>query len=132
MTQDVTYHAEAAVGVSLFVKRGTTDFTMVQCVADDVADIGVTHQGTQDTQLPGASAPFIAAAIDTSCKVYMEGKTCEIIIGAVIAAGDKLKPNAAGQAIKALTGEEYSAIANGAGALIGERVSCTVRYGTLP
>lgn len=132
MTQDASFVAEEDIPVSVFVKRGTGDFGMVVCGAGEVADIGVSHQGTQDTQLPGAVAPFLAALEGTSCKIYGNAKTCEVIAGAAVIAGAKLKPDANGLAIAAVATDEYSAVANNSASAINERISCTIQYGTIP
>lgn len=131
--QDPSFHAVADIPVSVFVKRDTaSDFGMKPCVAGDIADVGVSHQGTQDTQLPGTTGTPIAAIAGTSCKIYGLGKTCEVIAGAAITAGAKLKPDANAHAVAATAGDEYSAIANQTVGTAGERVSVTIHYGTTP
>ena len=127
--QDVSFVASVAVPVSIFVRRSPgTDFGMQPCVADEVADIGVSHQGSQDTLLPGHTGAIIAAEVGSSCKTYGETKTCEIFAGDTIAVGDKLKPDADGAAVPCLATEKYSAVAN-ASAVVGEKVSVTVSFG---
>jgi hypothetical protein len=127
--QDVSFVASENIPVSVFVKRTAgTDFQMSVCGAGDHADIGVSHQGSQDTALPGTATPLIAAYAGSSCKTYGPGKTCEIYAGATIAAGDKLKPDASGHAIPAVATNTYSAIAN-ADAVDGEKVSVTIQTG---
>ena len=131
--QDASFVAESDITISSFVKRVANDFGMALCGAGDRADIGVSVQGTQDTLLPGVTyTSLIAAKQGTSCKIYGNTKTCEVIAGGVIAAGAKLKPDANAHAVVAGTaGDVFSAIANSDAAAAGERVSVTVQYGVI-
>lgn len=130
--QHNSFVAEVPIPVSTFVRRSTTaDFQMRPCAAGELANIGISHEGSQDTLLPGSSttpSQQIAAAAGTSCRVYGDGETCEIFAGSAIIAGQKLKPNAVGHAIPALYGEFYSARANQS-VTAGQKVSVTIEKG---
>lgn len=126
-----SYVATVDIPVSVFVRRTPgSDFGMQPCVAGEDADIGVSHEGTQLTQLPGDTGPAIAAQTGTSCKTYGPDETCEVIAGAAINAGDKLAPDANGHAVVAAANAKYSAIANVSVANAGEKVLVTLQRGT--
>jgi hypothetical protein len=77
--------------------------------------IGVSHEGTDDAPIPGASA--YAAHLGYSCKVYGPTETCEIAVGSLaIAAGDHVAPDANSKAQPAVHGFPYVGKALAAGA----------------
>jgi hypothetical protein len=125
-----SYIAGGNILPSRFVKlEAGENNSVVQCVADDVANAGVSAEGTNTAPIPGASGN--AAEAGQSCQVYGLGEPCEVVAGATVAAGDPLKPDADGKAIKAVAGDEYSAVARSAAAA-NEKIKCVVRYGSLP
>lgn len=124
-----SYLAGADLAPSTFVKHEAgVDNTVIPCVADDVA-VGVTHEGTREAPIPGVSP--LAAAEGESCQVYGADEPCEIVAGAAISAGDRLKPDANAEAIPAIGGDEYSAIAR-TSAADGEKVKVILTRGTEP
>lgn len=113
---------------SIFVKLDpTNDHAVIPCGADDEA-VGVSHEGTREAPITGITP--LAAADGEHVAVYTDTWPCEVIAAATIVNGDRLKPNASGHAIVALTGEVFSATAR-AGAASGERCKCTVGRGTV-
>lgn len=111
---------------SVFVKlKPGTDHTVIPCVAGDVA-YGVSAEHTRSAPIP--DAPYLVAKTGEQAQVYGPGEPCEVIAAAVFAAGDLVKPDANAKAIKAVSGDNYSAVAV-AGAAIGERLKVTIRNG---
>ena len=123
--QSRNYIARADINSSVFVKRDGTDHGIQQCVADEEA-VGISHEGTREAPITGITP--LAAKNGESCQVYTLGWPCEVIAAAAVVAGDKLKPDANGQAVVAAAGERYSAIADAAAAA-GERAKVTVQSG---
>lgn len=132
--QHNSYVAAVNVPVSVFVRRATgagNDFLMQPCIANEVADLGVSHEGSQDTMLPGDSSAQLAARQGTSCRVYGLGETCLVFAGANIQRGQRLKPNVNGHAVPAAATDQFSAIANQT-VVSGQKVSVTIQFGALP
>tara|TARA_R110002111_G_scaffold248586_1_gene312362 strand:- start:108 stop:515 length:408 start_codon:yes stop_codon:yes gene_type:complete len=128
-SQNRSFIARGTILPSVFVKqKAGDDHGIIQAVADDEA-VGICYEGTRDAPVDGITP---TSAVDgESCRIYVEDEPCEVIAGATIAAGDKLKPNADAHAIPTTTaGDIYSAIA-AAGAVAGQRCKCTVRRGTV-
>jgi hypothetical protein len=81
--------------------------------------IGVSHEGTDDAPIPGASA--LAAHSGYSCRVYGPGETCEIDVGSIaIVAGERVAPDANSKAQPAVHGYGAVGIALAAGAASGK------------
>jgi len=131
MSQTASYVANADItSPSVFVKLlAGSDHRIVICGADDIAE-GVLHESTTEAAIPGITTK--AAEAGKSTRVYGIGENCEVLAGAACAAGDFLKPDAAGKAIPATTGENYSAKCRGGAAAANERVQCTVEHGQMP
>jgi hypothetical protein len=125
-SQASSFIARGDVGPSLFVKQDVTnDHSIVVAGAGDEA-IGVSHEGTREAPVTGITP--LAAKAGESCMVYTDTFPCEVIAGGTIVRGDKLAPNALGQAVAAGAGQIYSAIAR-ASAAAGEKVKATVQRG---
>lgn len=127
-----SYIAGADISPSRFVKLNG-EHQVIQCVAGDAA-IGVSHEGSREPPIPGVTP--LAAKSGESCHVYGADEPCEVIAGGTVAAGDPLKPDAEGKAVKAIVGGEtagtvipYSAIAR-SGAVAGEKLKITLTRGT--
>lgn len=135
--QSPSFIARGDIPPSVFVKQNGTDHGIVVCVANDEA-IGVSHEGTREAPISGITP--LAAKNGESCQVYTDTWSCEIIAGAAIVAGNKLKPDINGHAVPVVgdalgaagaVDKIYSAIARSSAA-IGERVKCTVQRGIVP
>jgi len=125
-----SYVASEDIGVSLFVNIvAGSDHEIEVCDAGDIA-IGISHEGPQDTVLPGSSVGP-AAVSGSSCRIYGIGENCEVLAGGTVQAGDYLKPDADGKAVTASSTNKYSAIAR-AGGVAGERIQCTIEHGVTP
>ncbi|MGV3485962.1 MAG: hypothetical protein ACO1RT_16220 [Planctomycetaceae bacterium] len=101
--------------------------TILQSGAGDHS-IGVSHEGTREAPIPGASA--FAGIEGDLVEIYGLGQPCEVLAAATIAAGDYLRPDADGKAVMAVPGERYSAIAD-SDCASGEKCKCTVRDGVV-
>lgn len=124
--QAPSFIAKGDVPPSLFVKQ-SGDHGAVLCGAGDEA-VGVSHEGTRTAPITGVTP--LTAATGEAVMVYTDTFTCEVKAGDTIVAGDKLAPNADGEAVPAQAGSVYSAIAR-AGAADGERCKCTVTRGVV-
>lgn len=129
-----SFVANAAIKVSRFVRRTVgSDHRAQQCVAGERPDIGISHEGSQDTALPGdatASIDLVAAAAGTPVRIYGQDETCEIYVGGTVGNGTYLRPDSDGKGIAAQPGEPYGAIAN-ASATVNQKVQCDVREGVV-
>lgn len=111
------------IGPSLFVRpQAGTDNTILLCDAGDVAT-GVSHEGTREAPIPGVTP--LAAAEGESCQIYGADEPCEVIAGAAIEAGDRLKPDVNSKAVPAEDSEAASAIAR-TDAAAGEKVKVMI------
>lgn len=129
--QAPSYVASEDLGVSLFVRiKPGTDHQVELCAAGQVAD-GVTHEGPREAQIPGIST-MLAAKTGESTRIYGVGESCEVLAGAAVSAGDKLKPDANAKAIPAVAGDQYSAVARAGVAAADERVQIYLEQGTIP
>lgn len=127
-SQAPNFIARGDIGPSLFVKFHTTDHGVVVAAAGDEA-IGVSHEGTREAPVTGVTP--LTAKDGEAVMVYTDTMTCEVIAGADIIVGAKLKPDATGKAITAVATNVYSAIAKAA-ALNGEKCKCILTVGRLP
>jgi hypothetical protein len=124
-----SYIARGDVRPSRFVKRDTaTDFGVLEADLNDTA-VGVSYEGTRYAPLPDIVP--LAAKSGEPVLVYTEGMPCEILAAATISPGQYLKPNADGQAIVAVAGDIYGAIADAA-SVNGQNVKVTVKMGITP
>lgn len=126
-SQNRSFIARGDIKPSVFVRlKAGDDHSILQSVANSES-IGVSYEGTRDAPVEGVVP--LAAKTGESCRVYVADEGCEVVAGATIAAGDKLKPDVNGAAIPTTTANEiYSAIAV-AGAVAGQRCKCTVARG---
>ncbi|MCD0459108.1 hypothetical protein [Roseiconus lacunae] len=127
--QSPSFIAKGDIEPSVFVQPDpTNDHAILQAEAGDEC-LGVSHEGTREAPVEGVTP--LAAKANESCQVYTDGWPCEIIAGATLVNGDKLKSDANGHAIKAVAGDAFYAVAR-AGAAAGERVKATVTRGLIP
>lgn len=130
--QNPSFVAFEDIPVSVFVQiRPSADHQIEVADANAIA-IGVSHEGPQEALIPPYNTdvtPQIAARAGTSTRIYGLGETCEVIAGAVLAAGAKVKPNASGHAILAAAGENFSAIVRAGVAAIGQRLQVIIEHG---
>ena len=124
-----SYIARGDIRPARFVKRDTaTNHGVLEADAGD-ATVGVAYEGSRVAPLPGVSP--LAAISGDSVLVYTEGMPCEILAAAAITPGQYRKPDAAGQAVVAVAGDLYGAIADASGAS-GQNVKVTVQFGITP
>jgi len=108
------------VGPSLFVKADPAyDFQALKATLG-AEPLGVTHEGTRDAPIPGASA--YAALTGESVRVYGLGEVCEVLVSATLAivAGDRVAPDASSKAQPAVHGFPYGGRALNAAAAAGK------------
>lgn len=124
-----SYIARGDIRPSRFVKRDTaSNHGVLEADAGDTP-VGVSYEGTRYAPLPNVSP--LAAISGEPVLVYTEGMPCEIVAAASITSGQYLKPDADGQAIVAVAGDIYGAIADASGAS-GQNVKVTVKIGITP
>lgn len=117
MSQSPSYRAGADINTSVFVKLSADD-TVVTAGAGEVA-IGVMHESTNATPIPGANADK-AVLSGQSKRVYGTDEVCEVRVGTGgLSAGDFVKPDASGAGVAASATDKYSAICLSAGAASG-------------
>lgn len=120
------FQASEDINVSVFVKI-SGDNTVETAGAGDEA-IGVMHESAWDTPIPNAN-DTIAVYAGQSKRVYQATESCEVIVGTGgLAAGDFVKPDAAGLGVAAATGENYSAVCTTGGAA-GARAKVLISAG---
>ena len=118
-----SYRAQGNIPPRRFVKI-VADNTVRVCVADEQAD-GVSHEGTEDAPIPGATQ--FAATDGNACRVYGLGEPCEVDAGAAVAAGASVKPDANGKAVTATTGNRASGVAAYSATAADEHLKITVQ-----
>lgn len=104
------FQATGNINPSVFVKIDTSnDNSVVQCVGSDQA-IGVSQEFSKLAPIPGAAS--LAAASGDNVRVYGLGAICLLTAGSAgYTRGDKLKPDANGNAITASSNDLFGAIA---------------------
>lgn len=78
----------------------TGDHEVSEATAGTQQLVGVSHEGTFEAPIPGASE--LAGRLGESARIYGDGDMCEVIVGAVaLAAGVNVTADANGAAIAA-------------------------------
>lgn len=120
------FQASADINVSVFVSI-SGDNQVATAGAGDEA-IGVMHESSWYTPIPGASAD-LAVPAGQSKRVYQATESCEVLVGTgALTAGQFVKPDANGKAVVAATGENYSAVVT-SGAAAGGRAKVLISAG---
>jgi hypothetical protein len=99
-----SFTASAAIAKMRFAKI-SGDFTIAQCVANDVA-FGVSSEGSSEAPIPGAGVN--AAETGGLVRLYGQGESCPIEVGAAVVANGFVKPDANGRAIPCVANDKYS------------------------
>lgn len=123
-----SYIAGEDIGPSLFVFPTNSTDNTVEVAGAGVQACGVSGEYTREAPIPGITP--LHAATGEPCQVYGLGDVCEVIAGGAIDAGDFLKPDAAGEAIAAVSTDEYSARAL-TDAADGEKCKVQIVHGVM-
>jgi len=128
-------HANGAINPSSFVRGDTTaDKKVLQANAATNKLIGVSQPGSYNP--PGVAAKYGVSGADPAAVaagdpilVFTTGDVCGITVGSTaVTAWDQLTSDGAGNAVPAVSGNQYGAIALNSGQP-GEIIECMVMYG---
>ena len=120
--------ASGDINPSRFVTKSGR-YTVAQGTLGAVA-IGISHEGSREVPLPGASS--LAAVAGDPIRVYSDTENCLLEAGDLVADGAFLKSDSTGRGITAATTEKYYAVAESGGAAAGVKMQVIMRAGIVP
>lgn len=100
--------AQGNIGVSCFVKIDTTaatvahDNSVLQASTNDPI-IGIAYEGSRQVPLSDVTNPNYAAIAGEPFRIYGDDDECQVIAGATITAGQRLKSDSSGNAVPIAT-----------------------------
>lgn len=121
--------ASGSVYPSRFVKYGTTDYEVVQCVATQLP-VGISQEGAKLPPTDENYSAGLAFSAGDLIGIYGVGRVCLLELGSTVTVGDALGPDADGKGITVggTTGVDFGAFAKASG-VAGDLIQVVVNPG---